>query len=147
MGLVCRIGTPSPPADTVQQKHFGARAVYSSEPDCNVLTQTRMQASRVFSKGDLLALLRRHGERITALGVLRLGLFGSFARNAASPESDVDLLVEFAPGRRTFDTFMELARLLEEILDRRVELVTREALSPYLGPRILEEVEDVPLVP
>jgi len=49
--------------------------------------------------------------------------------------------VDFSPGKKTFDAFMELSFLLEEILQHRVELVTVESLSPYLGPHILEEVE------
>ena len=80
---------------------------------------------------------------IRALGVIRLALFGSVLRNEARPESDVDLLVEFAPGQKTFDHFEALADLLERELGRAVELVTLEALSPYLGPRILAEAEDV----
>ncbi len=82
-------------------------------------------------------------ETIRALGVERLALFGSFARDEARPDSDVDILVEFADDRKTFDAFLDLAELLEEILDRKVELVTVESLSPYIGPRILAEAEDV----
>ena len=78
-----------------------------------------------------------------ALGVRRLALFGSFARDEGRAESDVDLLVEFAAGEKTFDHFVALASLLEDALQRRVELVTPEALSPYIGPRILAEAEDV----
>jgi predicted nucleotidyltransferase len=55
------------------------------------------------------------------------------------------MLVDFQPGQKTFDNFMGLADLLEEILRRRVELITTEGLSPYLGPRIMADVEDVPL--
>ena len=80
---------------------------------------------------------------IRALGVRRLALFGSVLRNEAGPDSDVDLLVQFAPGTKTFDRFLALFDLLEERLGRRVELVTTEALSPFIGPRILAEAEDV----
>jgi predicted nucleotidyltransferase len=57
--------------------------------------------------------------------------------------ADVDLLVEFAPGAKSFDKFMALAELLEEPLGRRVELVTTEVLSPFIGPKILAEAQDV----
>jgi predicted nucleotidyltransferase len=80
---------------------------------------------------------------IRALGVVRLALFGSVLRNQARPDSDVDFLVQFGPGQKTFDHFEALAELLELELGRPVELVTTEALSPYLGPRILAEAEDV----
>ena len=76
---------------------------------------------------------------IRALGVERLALFGSVLRDDARSDSDVDFLVQFSPGAKTFDRFLALSELLEERLGRRVELVTREALSPFLGPRILAE--------
>jgi len=53
--------------------------------------------------------------------------------------------VEFESGCKTFDNFMRVALFLEELFARRVELVTPEALSPYIGPHILREVEYVPL--
>ena len=80
---------------------------------------------------------------IRALGVRRLALFGSVLRDEARPDSDVDLLVQFAPGTKTFDHFLALADLLQERLGQRVELVTTEGLSPFIGPRILAEAEDV----
>lgn len=80
---------------------------------------------------------------IRALGVERLALFGSVLRNEARPDSDVDLLVGFAPGAKSFDRFLSLVELLEERLGRPVEVVTTEALSPFLGPRILAEAQDV----
>ncbi len=80
---------------------------------------------------------------IRSLGVRRLALFGSVLRNEAGPDSDVDLLVQFAPGAKTYAHFLALSELLEERLGRRVELVTTEALSPFIGPRILAEAQDV----
>lgn len=80
---------------------------------------------------------------IRALGVNRLALFGSVLRNEAGSESDVDVLVEFAPGTKSLDSLLALSELLEGCLGRRVEVVTTESLSPFLGPRILAEAEDV----
>jgi len=80
---------------------------------------------------------------IRSLGVRRLALFGSVLRNEARPDSDVDLLVEFHPHLKSFDHFLALAELLESVLERRVEIVTTEALSPYIGPHILAEAADV----
>jgi hypothetical protein len=80
---------------------------------------------------------------IRSLGVRRLAVFGSIARGAVTPDSDADVLVQFATGAKTFDRFMALSELLEDRLGRRVELVTTEALSPHLGPRILAEARDV----
>lgn len=94
-------------------------------------------------KDDVVAILLGHQSRIQALGVRRLGLFGSFVRSGQTPQSDVDLLVEFEPGGKTFDNFIRLCFLLEELLRRRVELVTPESLSPYIKPHILEQAEYV----
>jgi len=80
---------------------------------------------------------------IRALGVVRLALFGSVLRGQATAASDVDLLVQFAPGAKSYARYLALAELLEERLGRRVELVTTEALSPFVGPRILAEAQDV----
>ena len=97
----------------------------------------------VATKKDVVDRLSDVEGRLRSLGVKRLGLFGSFVREEQVPASDVDVLVEFQPGRKSFDNFMRIAFLLEEVLGRPVELVTAEALSPHLGPRILNEVEDV----
>lgn len=97
------------------------------------------------TKDETLARLRANSERIRSCGVRRLDLFGSVLRGEAKPESDVDVLVEFEPGAKTYDNFLQLSLLLEEVLGRRVELLTRESLSPYIGPRILHEAEHVAL--
>ena len=82
---------------------------------------------------------------LVSYGVKNMGLFGSFVRGDQTSASDIDLLVEFLPDMHTFDNFMEVAFLLERVLGRKVELVTPEALSPYIGPYILREVERVPI--
>jgi len=97
----------------------------------------------MLTKQDIFAILVQNRQHLATMGVRRLGLFGSFVRGKQGPDSDVDLLVEFLPGQKTFDHFMEACFLLESVLQRRVELITTEALSPYLGPRILEEAEYV----
>ena len=94
----------------------------------------------VQTKEQLLALLQEHHRHIRAFGVRRLGLFGSFVREQQRRESDVDMLVEFEPGAKTFDVFMQLAFFLEALFGRQVELVTPESLSPYIGPHILREM-------
>ncbi|HPD13425.1 MAG TPA: nucleotidyltransferase family protein [Planctomycetota bacterium] len=102
-------------------------------------------ATPVKSKRAIMRLLHTHRARIAALGARRIGLFGSFVRGEARRHSDVDILVEFEPRQKTLDNFLALASFLEEILRRRVELVTPESLSPFLRPRILQEVEYVSL--
>ena len=82
-------------------------------------------------------------DKVRGLGVARLAIFGSVLRGDPKADSDVDLLVQFEPGAKSYARFLALSELLEARLGRRVELVTTEALSPYIGPRILAEAQDV----
>lgn len=95
------------------------------------------------SREEVIARVASVEAEVRALGVRRLALFGSFARGEASAGSDVDILVEFGAEQKTYDRFLELSELLERLLQRRVEVVTTEGLSPYIGPHILAEAEDV----
>ncbi len=87
--------------------------------------------------------IERIRERVLALGVRRLALFGSVVRNEGRATSDVDLLVEFGPGEKSYQRFLDLADLLEQALATPVDLVTTEGLSPHIGPHILAEAADV----
>jgi len=77
--------------------------------------------------------------------VKKIGLFGSFVRNTQRDESDIDILVEFDQEKLSYDNFINLAYFLEDNLNRKVDLLTTDGLSPYIGPRILKEVEYVSL--
>ncbi len=102
-------------------------------------------AAPVQTRRDVLDRLAGQRASLRAFGLRRIGLFGSLRHDRARPESDVDLLAEFEPGAKTFERFMGAADLLEKTLGRRVELVTPDALSPYLGPKILADVEFIEL--
>ena len=106
-----------------------------------LMNEERLMGATIKTKQDVLKTLHHNRDRLKALGVSSIGLFGSFVRGEQHHESDIDLLVAFEAGQKTFDAFMELSFLLEEILQRRIELVTVESLSPYIGPHILKEVE------
>ena len=84
-------------------------------------------------------------DRLIAAGVRQLGLLGSFARSSADEKSDVDVLVTFYPQARTFDNLYAVGEALEEAFNRKVDLVTDDSLSPYLGPKIRREVQYVDL--
>jgi uncharacterized protein len=99
----------------------------------------------VQTKEQVLTLLHEQQAELRRLGVKRCGIFGSFVRNASQDQSDVDILVEFEPGQKTFDHFMQLAFFLEDLFERKVDLITPESLSPYIGPHILREVEYAPI--
>lgn len=102
--------------------------------------------SSIQTKESVVSLIQEHKDRIKTLGVKKLGLFGSFVRGEQRAESDIDVLVEFEQGKKTFDNFMQLSFLLEDLLNRRVELVTPESVSPYIRSYIVKEVEYVTLI-
>ena len=92
----------------------------------------------------ILDALAKHRERIRSLGVRRIGVFGSLVRGEEREESDIDILIEFEEGRRSFDTYMDLKFFLEDLFGRRVDLVDRDTIIPALEPYILRSVRYVP---
>lgn len=71
----------------------------------------------------------------------RLALFGSFARGDATPESDIDILVEVDPSIGL--GFVTLAEELEKVTGHRVDLVSRRAVKPLLWEQIEPDLIDV----
>jgi uncharacterized protein len=83
------------------------------------------------------SLIRQHG-------ISRIGLFGSFVRQEQKNGSDIDILIDFQKDKETFDNFMAICDLLDNIFKGyKVEVVTTGGLSPYIGPHILNSVEYV----
>lgn len=99
----------------------------------------------VRTKNELMTFLETHKEDLKSFGIRKLGVFGSFVRNEPRVDSDLDLLVDFEPGKLNYDNFIHLAYYVEDQVGRTVDLVTEDSLSPHLGPHILREVEYVTL--
>jgi len=94
------------------------------------------------SKNVILSVIRKCKPQLASFGVSRIGLFGSYVRNEQQPQSDIDFLVDFEPEKETFDNFMNLYNYLEELfVNEKVEVVTVNGLSPYIGKYILKEVD------
>jgi predicted nucleotidyltransferase len=77
-----------------------------------------------------------------ANAVTSVGVFGSMARGEATRQSDIDLLVEFGDRKSLLD-LVRLERELSAALGRKVDLLTKDAISPYLRDRILGEVQTI----
>jgi hypothetical protein len=89
---------------------------------------------------DALALLRKHEPDIKKrFGVLKIGIFGSFVRGEERPDSDVDVLVTFRAGEKTFDNYMGCKFYLEDLFGRKVDLVMKGSIKKRLKPYILGE--------
>lgn len=96
------------------------------------------------TKEQIIATILNHKSQLTQLGIREIGLFGSYVRNENTPASDIDLLIDFESEKEIFDNFMATCDLLESLFsDEKIEVVTKKGLSPYIGPKILEEVEYV----
>jgi len=89
----------------------------------------------------LLKEIEKNKESIKKFGVKKIGLFGSYVRDEQQKRSDIDILVEFEKGKKTFDNYMDLKFFLEDLFDCSVDLVIKEAIKPRLKPYILESVQ------
>ena len=83
---------------------------------------------------EIAAFCRRHHIR-------KLAFFGSLLRDDFTPDSDVDVLVEFEPGHAPGLAFFAMQRELSEILGRKADLNTAQDLSPYFRQEVLDEAE------
>ena len=95
----------------------------------------------MLTSSQIIDLITKNQEIIQKYGVKRIGLFGSFLRNKQKSDSDIDILVEFKKGEKTFDNYMDLKFYLEEIFKRDVDLVVKEALKVQLKANILRSVK------
>lgn len=89
--------------------------------------------------------MRANQKQILAYGVTRLGIFGSFVRDEMKATSDVDFFAEIKIEYKTLKNFSALYDFLESLTGRKIEIVTPQSLSKYIGPYILKEVEYVSL--
>jgi predicted nucleotidyltransferase len=87
---------------------------------------------------DVKQILAQHRRDLERYGVESLAVFGSVARGDADLVSDIDILVAFE-GSPSFDDYMDLKFLLEDLLNRPVDLVTFEALKPRMRPIVERE--------
>jgi uncharacterized protein len=111
---------------------FEAEASYEMRPDCDLSEGMRR-------RDRLLRLLEGHRLELRQLGVERIGIFGSRARGDAGPCSDVDVLVKFRSGAKTYNHYMDVKETLEALTGAPVDLVLEEALKPALRQAVLAE--------
>ena len=77
-------------------------------------------------------------------GIRKASLFGSYAKGTSTEKSDVDLLIEFEPGRTPdLFEFIGIKRDLEKNLGKSVDLVMPEALNKYLREEILSSAQEI----
>ena len=95
----------------------------------------------MLTREKILNKIEQNSEKLRKYGVKNIGLFGSYIKNKQTRESDIDLVVEFKKGKKTFDNYMELKFFLEDLLECKVDLVIAEAIKPDLKSYIMEDVK------
>ncbi len=98
----------------------------------------------MLTKLKILQNLEKEKETLSKFGVRKIGLFGSYKRNLQNKNSDIDILIDFSREQETFDNLMKIYDILENTFkNNKVEIVTKNGLSKYIGSYILNEVEYV----
>jgi len=87
-------------------------------------------------RDEAIRRLKEHEAELRGLGVERLYLFGSTARDAASPDSDVDLFFDYRKGKLGLFDLMEVKERAAAILGRHADIMTRDSIHRVLRQRI-----------
>lgn len=93
----------------------------------------------MLSRNEIVEKTIKHWSEIRKFGVKRLWLFGSYAKGKPKEKSDIDIIVEFEKGMKTFDNYMALKFFLEDLFGAEVDLITVEALKPRIKDAIWKE--------
>jgi predicted nucleotidyltransferase len=89
---------------------------------------------------DIKVILQEHKNYLVEkFGVIEIAIFGSYARGEQREDSDIDIIVDFKEGYKTFDNYMNLKFYLEELFGKKVDLVIKSAINPRIKPFIIEE--------
>ncbi len=95
-----------------------------------------IRENTMLNKEQIIKKIEQNKDKIKAFGVKKLVLIGSYARNEATKESDIDFLVEFEQGRGLFDDYAHLLQFLRDLFEKEIDLgekhLLREELKPYI---------------
>ena len=109
-----------------------------------LLNRISLIKNDMLSKSIIKQLLVSSKPRLSQMGVSKIGLFGSARRDEMNEDSDIDILVDFENDKETYLNFIETCDFLESVFkEEKVEIVSLNGLSPFIGPHILKEVEYV----
>ena len=101
----------------------------------------------VYTQAEVLQIVVQHRTELAAFGVVRLGLFGSFARNEQTEESDIDFLAEYQVGAKNLRNITHPAYLLQEWLGRTVDYLTKIPENPYFKESLAHGIIYVEIAP
>ncbi len=99
-----------------------------------------MRNRKLKSSGEIIEILKnRNRDLVNKFKTRELAVFGSYLRDEQSVGSDLDIFVEFEPGYKTFDNYMELKFYLEELLGIQIDLIIKTSLREEIKERVLSE--------
>ncbi len=112
---------------------------------------SKKRSPRTLTCSHALRMLAANRAQLKRLGVEKIALYGSVARDEATPQSDVDVLVELAESFLTLVGYMDLCFFLEDLFGRRVDVTTFRSIKPHMRDRVLADAvylvmqEEVPV--
>ena len=95
------------------------------------------------NKNQIIQIIKNCRPAIQQLGAERLGLFGSYARGEQTDASDIDLVVEFKPGMKTYKNLLDLVDLLQANLQKKVDVLTWEGMASFVQREAKKDMEYV----
>ena len=99
----------------------------------------------VQNKQQVFERIQSHQSALKQFGAARLGLFGSFVRGEQTEVSDIDFVVDFQEGKKTFRNFINMVYYLEKVMGREVELLTWEGMASFVKSEAEKEIEYAPI--
>ena len=102
------------------------------------MEQSQSSLARQMTTQEILDMLMQYRIKLRELGVRKIGIFGSYSRGEATTESDLDFLVTLEPV--TFDNYMDTWSFLEDLFERKVDLVIERSLKPALRTYVFKDV-------
>ena len=99
----------------------------------------------MLEKSYIFTSIESNRSAIKRFGVEKLGLFGSVARNDHTHDSDLDFVVSFTQGKKSYNNYIELCYFLEDLFHTKVDLLTYDSLEGNTKKKILSEVENFDL--
>ncbi len=97
--------------------------------------------NRVRTKEELISILKDNFDELRKFGVLRIGIFGSAARDELKEDSDIDLFIEFEREKLSFETFGQLIEFLENLLGREVNILTPAGVESIRVKSVSERIK------
>ncbi|MDH5718943.1 MAG: nucleotidyltransferase family protein [Spirochaetia bacterium] len=94
----------------------------------------------MLTRESILNKVKENLTKINSFGIINIGLFGSAVRDEVKADSDLDFVVEFAKGKKTFDNYMDAKFFLQDVFNREIDLVIKENIKPELKEYILKDI-------